>query len=355
MRFAVLVEAALRRAHGNDVVEAVAALDAHVVGHRAQAVGGIEIAVEPGVEVAAPQALALVGEELLAEIVHIGAFAVEQIAKQAGVDHAQDGSFVGAVAAILEDHAVAAGLFRGVDELPAVFDGGGGGHFDGGMLAVLHGGNRHLHVPVPGRGDHDQVKVVASHQRFEIVFAVGVELRRSLPCLDHQRLRMLGLFAHDVAKRKHLGVGAEQVFKQVGAAPSGADEADARSGFLEGHIDHGGCMGGLGVVAGRLSMKLCHAYADGGSGADAQKIPARGVTKRFGRFGLHNSHLFDRATASQAGPLHQKYCRDSLYRPDRTCTDGPAELEQSLDQLEVVCMARQRLAKTASFLPAWAS
>jgi len=80
--FAVLFETVLGRTHGDDVVESVAALNAHVVGDGTESVGGVEIAVALGVEGAAPEAFALVGEELFAEVVEVCAFSVKKVAKR---------------------------------------------------------------------------------------------------------------------------------------------------------------------------------------------------------------------------------------------------------------------------------
>jgi hypothetical protein len=62
MSFAVLIEAALRRAHRDHVEKTVAAVDAHVIGYGAEAVRWIEVAVALGVDGATPQAFSLVRE-----------------------------------------------------------------------------------------------------------------------------------------------------------------------------------------------------------------------------------------------------------------------------------------------------
>ena len=56
--------------------------------------------------------------------------------------------------------------------------------------------------------------------------------------------------------------------------------------------------------------------ADGAGCADAQKIPAGGLTQRIGRFVFHHSHLSWARRARR--PAAPKSCRDSLYRPGRT-------------------------------------
>src|SRR5580658_7564137 len=138
MRLAIFVESPLRRAHGNDVVEAVASLNAHVVRYRPQSMRWIKIAVALGVKGAAPQAFALVRKQLVAKIVDVRAFAVEQIAEKPFMNHAQNERFVIAIAAVLKHDAVPPGLLGRVDELPAIFDGRGGWNLYRGMFPVRH-------------------------------------------------------------------------------------------------------------------------------------------------------------------------------------------------------------------------
>ncbi len=56
---------------------------------------------------------------------------------------------------------MAAGSFRGIHKLPAIGDCFGGGNFHSGVLAILHCGKRHGHVPEPRRGDKDEVDIIA--------------------------------------------------------------------------------------------------------------------------------------------------------------------------------------------------
>jgi hypothetical protein len=58
------------------------------------------------------------------------------------------------------------------------------------------------------------------------MIAIGVELGRTLSCFHDQRLGMLSLLAHDIAERKNLHIGSEQIFKQAGASSARADDAD---------------------------------------------------------------------------------------------------------------------------------
>src|SRR6202034_2141463 len=117
--FAVSVKSPLGRAHRSHVRKPVAALDAHVIRDRSEAVRGIQIAVAQSVLGAAPQPLAGVGEKFSAQVVDVSALAVQQLTKLASVNHAQDERLVVAVAAVLENHAMAACLLRGAHNLPA--------------------------------------------------------------------------------------------------------------------------------------------------------------------------------------------------------------------------------------------
>ena len=101
MRFTVLVESALRSAHGNHVVEAITSLNTHIILPPAlQPVGRIKAAVALGVNGPAPEAFALMGEELFAEIVEVCAFSIKKIAEESLMDEAQDESFVIPIAAV---------------------------------------------------------------------------------------------------------------------------------------------------------------------------------------------------------------------------------------------------------------
>jgi hypothetical protein len=120
------VESALGRTHGDEVVEAVAVVDAHVVGDGSQAVGRIEIAVVRGKWRATPEPLAAVLEEQAPEIVEVGAFAVQEIAKQAVTNHVDGHQFGLAVATVFEHEAMAARHLGRVYKSPAVLDGAAG-------------------------------------------------------------------------------------------------------------------------------------------------------------------------------------------------------------------------------------
>ena len=92
---------------------------------------------------------------------NIGAFGVEYLAEQPVLSHVERRQLEEVVDTVLEHHAVALCLLGSVDQLPALVERHGGWDFDGDMLAVLHGINRHRDVQLPRGADVNQVDVIA--------------------------------------------------------------------------------------------------------------------------------------------------------------------------------------------------
>jgi len=91
---------------------------------RAEAVRGVQVAVHESVVVAAPVAFAAERpEDAAGEIMDIGALGMLEVAEEALAGEVQDEEFFFAVAAVLDDRAMALGLLRHVHELPALVDG----------------------------------------------------------------------------------------------------------------------------------------------------------------------------------------------------------------------------------------
>ena len=134
-----------RRRERHDVAEGVlGAREAHVLGHRAEAVARIEVPVAPDVVVRAPRAGAAVHLlHLVAQVVDVRRLAVEQLADDALADHVEVDQLLPPVAHVLHVHAVAAGLLGGVHELPHLVHRHGDGRLDEHVGAGLHG--RHAH------------------------------------------------------------------------------------------------------------------------------------------------------------------------------------------------------------------
>ena len=124
---AELGEVELGRRDGDDELEGVAAADVHVLRHRAEAVRGVQVAVHEAVVVAAPVAFAAKGpEDAAREVMDVSALGMLEVAEEALAGKVQDEELFFAIAAVLDDGAVALGLLRHVHELPAFVDGDGG-------------------------------------------------------------------------------------------------------------------------------------------------------------------------------------------------------------------------------------
>ena len=274
---AVLLQPERGRAHRDEPLEAVAAPDVHVERDRAQAMRRVQVAVPLEVLEAPPQALALVLEQQRAQVVDVGALGVRQLAEDACPHHVEHEHLAPAVAAVLEDRAVPARRFGGVDELPALLDRLHPGHLAAHVRAALHRGDRHGQVPVPGRRDVDQVEVASLAEVLEVVVAVGVAVRLLLAGLDNGGLRLRHLLGHDVADGLQLDARhVQDVTEQAAAAAAAADQREAHAGaLLERHAGHRRA-----ALRRRGRQLLCCARASeaergGGAGGRADQLPAR--------------------------------------------------------------------------------
>ena len=79
---------------------------------------------------------------LAAEFVDVGGLAVEQFAEHALADHVEVDEFLAAVVDVFHHHAVAAGGFRGIHDLPQFLQGVRDGHFAEGVGSGFHGRRR---------------------------------------------------------------------------------------------------------------------------------------------------------------------------------------------------------------------
>ena len=110
---------------------------------------------------------------------------VEKFAEFAVKHHPQDQSFVVAVAAVLQHHALLARCFRSLDYLPAFIERNYARHFNAHVLAVFHRGDRHLRMPAPGSGNQNQIDVVSAQHGLEGIWTVCEKLRFSLTGSNH--------------------------------------------------------------------------------------------------------------------------------------------------------------------------
>ena len=102
--------------------EPVAAVYAEQFGDRAKLMGGIELAVsvDEVVQAAVPQLPSV--EDLVTEIVTVSAGAVDDFTEHTETLHPEDRQLVPAVAAVLQHHAMLAGLLLSADQIPALLD-----------------------------------------------------------------------------------------------------------------------------------------------------------------------------------------------------------------------------------------
>ena len=146
-----------------EVVKTVATMYVQQLAHGAYAVCGVGVALMLPTEVGHP-ALLSTDVGAVAQVVDVGSLQVGEGAEEALLLHGEHGLVEGVVAAVLEHEAVAAGALGGVDELPALGYGGGGGHLNGYVLALLHGIAGHGGVGEPVGADVYQINVGALTQ-----------------------------------------------------------------------------------------------------------------------------------------------------------------------------------------------
>ena len=150
----------------------------------------------------------------------VGALGVGELAEHPRPDEVEDEALVPAVAAVLEDHAVPPRALGDVHEPPALLERDRGRDLDRGVDAVLHGRDRHRHVPAPRRRHVHEVEVSPLAEVLVVVVALRVALGLLLPGLDDRRLRPRHLLGHDVADRLHLDpVDPEEVVEEARPRP----------------------------------------------------------------------------------------------------------------------------------------
>ena len=151
----------------------------------------------------APQAFSLTRRQNAAQVVEISRLAVGDFAEKSITNHTQDHHFVRAITTILQNDAVLASGFGGIDEIPALLQCCTGGDLDGSMFAILHGADCHGNVPVPRGGDVDDVEIELG-QVLEIPFAVAEADGLCLACVRDRLLRSRHFLRYQVADRLDL-------------------------------------------------------------------------------------------------------------------------------------------------------
>ena len=237
----VPAEAALGRAHGDDALEAVSAIDVHVARHRAEAVSGVQVSIPLEMFEPAPEAFALLREQDPAQVVNVGGLAVDDVSQESGLHHVEHEHLVVSVAAVLEHDAVPAAPLGSLHQRPALFDRVGRRHLDPRMLAGVERGHRHRHVPVPRGRDVHEVEVVTAAEVLEVVVPLVVACGTRLALSMGEGLRGSNLLGDDVADGLDLHlVDGKEVAEQARPAAAHTDDADPdHVAGLEPHADDG--------------------------------------------------------------------------------------------------------------------
>ena len=150
------------RGEGNESFHGVGFVEAEELCHGADAVCGVGVSAVEGAgafhpAVACAGGVGCVVGGLRGEVVYVGSFEVGDVAEESlpvdfeGLEREE------VVAAVFGHEAVAAGGFCCADEAAAFFEGGGCRHFDGGVLAAVHGFDGHGGVCAPFGADVDEV------------------------------------------------------------------------------------------------------------------------------------------------------------------------------------------------------
>ena len=214
------------RVHGDEGLHAVAAVEVHDLGHRAEAVRGIQVAPVLLVLLQAP--VAGVGLPEGIQVVLVGTLGVDGFADGAGLDHREGGHLEEVIAAVLEHDAVTAGALGRVHEGPDVLQGTGGRYLDGGVLAVFHSVEGHGNMVAPVGAHIDDVQVLLFTEGLPGLVRSGIFLRGGKSLVGEEFLAGGDPLGQDVAQggdhdTGHIG----QALHGVAAAHAQAHDAHA--------------------------------------------------------------------------------------------------------------------------------
>ena len=186
----------------------------------------VSVVQEPVVPVLPP-----VGD-LIPKVMPVAALTVDDLPEEPLPDHVQDHELVPAVAAVLQDHALAAGLLVGPHQLPAVLHGIGAADFHGGVLAGPHGLAGIGDVGVPGGGNHHRPDGI---HREHVLIALTL-CRSSLPGLRDKLCRLISSVRIAVADRGDPdSLGQEHLLQEI--VPSLSQSHDADLQFFVVQVD----------------------------------------------------------------------------------------------------------------------
>ena len=219
------------RRHRNDAFHAVAPVHVHVEANRPERVRGVGVAVV--VHLLAAAEMLAVAEVVLKlpphEVVDVAALRVHERAEQPLVREVPREHLRLAVAAVLEHHAVAAGLLARLDDLPRLVEGPRAGHLREHVLPGAQRVELDPRMKDGGRGDVDDVHVRVVAERLPRLLGAGVDpLGAGTALLLEPFLRVLALHGAQIGHRGRLRARDAGHAEDRGRPSfSDSDEADA--------------------------------------------------------------------------------------------------------------------------------
>ena len=217
-----LMEAHGLGGHGGQGQHPVAPVDAQSLGHKSQLMGGIDFAVAVEEVPLAVVAVDVAVADLLPEVVLVSPGGVDQLPENPVANHVEKGQGLVVVALILQEHEFPAGVLHGMDQVPALLDGGGRADLDGRVLAAVHGVDGDADVGGPVGHDHHGVHVLPA---VDLPVVGGAEAVLA-PGLFHHLSAQLHPVRVDVADGGDFHVGHfQQGLRLAVSTPAEADDS----------------------------------------------------------------------------------------------------------------------------------
>ena len=196
--------------HGYQRGKAVATVNVHHLSHRTQTVSGVYVTAvflivlkTPGKLFRVVLGVGPVGVPERVEVVNVSTLGIQHLTQNALLSHVESVQLEPVVAAVLQNHAVLAGLFRKVNELPALLEVHGAGNFNSGVLAIFQSALSHREVVVPVRSNVHQVNVIAL-AKFFVTSCTRVNGSGSHTSLAQVLLALLSTLGFVVAQSNNL-------------------------------------------------------------------------------------------------------------------------------------------------------
>ena len=216
-------------------------MNVHHLCNRAKAMSGIYIAAvllvvfhSPAELVGVIFGIRPVGTPEIVEIVDVGALSAEHFTEHTLLGHVESAKLEPVIAAVLENHAVFAVLFRKVDEFPALLEVHGRRHFDSSVLTAFKGCFSHGEMMVPVSSDINEVHV-GTRANFLVAVRSGINIGRLQAGLAENLLASFGTCGFIITQSDHFHSGnVAETFNGSGAAHAKTHESHAH-GFHFGH------------------------------------------------------------------------------------------------------------------------